>query len=229
MGSENKFYVCKLRAIINGPSEQTLNQIAKCFEIQRNLETIVDIGVTLMNKHMVADLNRDPNQGRFKLKLSLYRFNTQPTSGEAALSVTVKVIEPALDTDGYEIESEMNCHILPKDLVAVGYFGYTSPIEGMPRSSKTLRLKMFKYHHSSNEVSKRTDEVHEIDREFLAQLPELPIYSPLISWDEPRVTFGMHRNRIFCMTSLRSCKPVLQVYCFYRNKIVAAKGKNLVV
>lgn len=40
IGPDNWIYVCNLKGIMNGPSEQTIGEISTSFEVKRDLETL---------------------------------------------------------------------------------------------------------------------------------------------------------------------------------------------
>lgn len=208
---------------MNGPSEQTLEQFGTCFEVPRNLEPFKFNELNLTSENIITDEIYVDKGKSYQPVLRLYNTKQSTATAEGNYLVSVGVIEPADDNDGYVRLGNMHYSILPKDDIAVVYFVKDSNQESGKKPNVRIRLKLFKYHSTSNQVSKLADTVHDIDHYFLAGLQR---YHTFRSSCDQDISFKWHRNRIFCMTFVGPSKTALQVYCFYKNRSIPIGGTN---
>lgn len=223
---EDAFYVCNLKEIINGPPQQTLSRWKACFQRKLDVKALHVHGVKLMSENTVADLKSIQTVEILTLKLSLYRFKLKQATEEGKCALLVTVMEPVDDTYRHEGLSNLACHILPNDYVAVGYFVKPSSLsstECLNGSSLSVKLRLFRNHSALSEATMLADSTHEIDKLFAAKLP---VVIGFRYCGDTSINFGYHKNKIFGMVHVRNPKPFVQVYCFHRREFLAIGGSN---
>ena len=94
VGTQHSFYLCNLKKIMNGPSEQTLEQFGTCFVVPRNLEQFKFNELNLTSENIIADQIYVDKGNSYQPVLRLYNTKQSTATAEGNYLVSVAVLEP---------------------------------------------------------------------------------------------------------------------------------------
>lgn len=213
---ERSVYLCDLSTIMNGPSEQNLSQVSRLFDIEDKEVDFTGGNLVALGKNNLAIL-REVGQTTF-VDWFHFKIDAIHTEGEIA-----RFTQP----ESTEVEGELpdpynlSYKILPNNMLALGVAGAIIPQPTDGRETESITLMMFQYNHVTNQVVRLTTQKIDIDIYLLSKLPCSTTQN-----EEIKLNFGICKGRIFCVAQIHSEKPVLQVFCYYRNMFQPIGGTN---
>ena len=198
---------------MNGPDEQTLRDVTKgSFPFQSESALQEYDRRCILSKTALVLLVATLSDPRMTFKLNWYDFK----------SVSSQSCQPSdagvIDAEGC---SSFECKILPNCKVVLGFFCEQVTLTESVPTRTTLRLILFQYQQTWNQLKQVSDETHPIDEMFISQLPTVSDPLPVKS-----LSFVEHKKKVFCVVNPHMSKQVKQIFCLHRERFVPIGGTN---